>query len=138
MIRSVPRILVLPLAVPLVLAAGLAGGSARACDVAGARIEEQIAAKAELQEGANRQTLRDLRTLPLLFLRQDFRVLESYKYGPECERLLAIVKTLAANPDKAIEQSGDTDEDKAESIAESRKPRTPKGDKAEPAEAKPR
>lgn len=133
MIRSVPRILVLPLAVPLVLAAGLAGGSARACDVAGARIEEQIAAKAELQEGANRQTLRDLRTL-----RDAAIVLESYKYGPECERLLAIVKTLAANPDKAIEQSGDTDEDKAESIAESRKPRTPKGDKAEPAEAKPR
>ena len=96
-------------------------------------IEEQIAAKAELQEGANRQTLRDLRTL-----RDAAIVLESYKYGPECERLLAIVKTLAANPDKAIEQSGDTDEDKAESIAESRKPRTPKGDKAEPAEAKPR
>jgi hypothetical protein len=129
MIRSVPRILVLPFA----LAASLAGGSARACDVAGARIEEQIAAKAELQEGANRQTLRDLRTL-----RDAAIVLESYKYGPECERLLAIVKTLAANPDKAIEQSGDTDEDKAESIAESRKPRAPINEKGEAGESRPR
>jgi hypothetical protein len=120
-------------ALPLVLAAGLAAGSAQACDVAGAKIEELIAGKTELQEGANRQALRDLRTL-----RDAAIVLESYKYGAECERMLAIVKALAANPDKAIEQSGDTDEDKAESIAESRKPRTPKAEKAAPAETKPR
>ncbi|GJD59180.1 photosystem reaction center subunit H [Methylobacterium dankookense] len=133
MIRSARSFLVLPLALPAALAACLAGGSAQACDVAGAKIEDLIAGKAELREGANGQTLRDLRTL-----RDAAIVLESYKYGPECERLLAIVKTLAADPDKAIEQSGDTDEDKAESIAESRKPRIPKGDKTEPAEAKPR
>jgi hypothetical protein len=119
-------------ALSLLLIAGLAGGSAQACDVAGAKIEDLIAGKAELQAGANSQTLRDLRTL-----RDAAIVLESYKYAPECERLLAIVRSLAADPDKAIEQSGDTDEDKAESIAESRKPRMPKGEKAAPAEAKP-
>ncbi len=119
---------------PLTLALGLAAGTAQACDVAGAKIEEQIAAKSELKEGANQQALRDLRTL-----RDAAIVLEAYKYGPECERLLAIVKTLAADPEKAIEQSGDTDEDKAESIAEARKPRGPRGEKLDaPGEAKPR
>lgn len=118
-------------ALSCLLAVYLAGGPARACDVTGARIEELIAGKAELQEGANRQTLHDLRTL-----RDAAIVLETYKYGPECERLLAIVRTLAANPDKAIEQSGDTDEDKAEGIAEARKPRGPKTEP--PAETKPR
>lgn len=88
-----------------------------ACDVKGAQLEEAIASKSELQEAANKQTVRDLRTL-----RDAAIVLEARKFEAECERLLAIVKTLAGNPEKAIEQ-GDTDEDKAESLVEARKPK---------------
>lgn len=89
-----------------------------ACDVKGAMLEESIADKSELREVANAQTVRDLRTL-----RDAAIVLDTYAYGPECERIVAIIKTLAANPDKAIEQGGDTDEDKAEEVLESRKPK---------------
>ncbi|GJD37241.1 photosystem reaction center subunit H [Methylobacterium aerolatum] len=89
-----------------------------ACDVKGARIEEQIAAKPELQQDANAQTVRDLRTL-----RDAAIVLETYKYPGECEVLLGIARSLLSDPAKTIEQGGDTDEDKAESIVEARKPK---------------
>jgi hypothetical protein len=91
-----------------------------ACDVQGAKIEEQIAAKAELQKDANAQTVRDLRTL-----RDAAIVLETYKYPGECEVLLGIARSLLADPGKTIEQGGDTDEDKAESLSEARKPKAP-------------
>ncbi|RZK80851.1 MAG: photosystem reaction center subunit H, partial [Methylobacterium sp.] len=70
------RHLFLPL---LVLLAGTATASA-VCDVKGAKLEEAIAAKAELRETANKQTVRDLRTL-----RDAAIVLETYKYSTECE-----------------------------------------------------
>ncbi|KQU05292.1 photosystem reaction center subunit H [Methylobacterium sp. Leaf469] len=101
-------------------------GVASACDVKAAKLEEAIAAKSQLREAANKQTVRDLRTL-----RDAAIVLETYQYGPECERLVAIVKALAANPAKAIERGGDTDEEKAEEVLETREPKAP------PAEAAP-
>lgn len=104
-------------AAALMLAASLATQAEAACDVKGARIEETIARKSELQEAANKQTVRDLRTL-----RDAAIVLESYAYVTECERVLEIVKTLAADPEKTIEK-GDTDEEKAESQQEARKPK---------------
>lgn len=91
-----------------------------ACDVKGAQIEEGIAAKKELREDANAQTVRDLRTL-----RDAAIVLETYKYSTECERLVEIVRALAANPEKTIERGGDTDEDKAEDLMEAREPKAP-------------
>lgn len=91
-----------------------------ACDVTGAKIEETIAKKGELHDGANAQVVRDLRTL-----RDAAIVLDTYKFPGECEVLLGIARTLAANPDKTIEQGGDTDEDKAETLVEARKPKTP-------------
>ncbi|MBE7201952.1 MAG: photosystem reaction center subunit H [Parafilimonas terrae] len=103
----------------------LAGAQA-ACDVQGARIEEQIAAKPELQQESNAQTVRDLRTL-----RDAAIVLETYKYPGECEVLLGIARSLLSDPAKTIEQGGDTDEDKAESLVEARKP---KGQTEKPAE----
>ncbi|WP_375465439.1 photosystem reaction center subunit H [uncultured Methylobacterium sp.] len=119
------------LAVPL--AAVLAGPAQAACDVKGARIEETIARKSELRESANKQAVRDLRTL-----RDAAIVLETYTYITECERLLEIVKTLAADPEKTIGQ-GDTDEDKAEDLAEARKPKSPVAAPSEPlASAKPK
>ncbi|MCJ2081260.1 photosystem reaction center subunit H [Methylobacterium sp. J-090] len=101
-------------------------GAASACDVKAAKLEEAIAAKSQLRETANKQTVRDLRTL-----RDAAIVLETYQFGSECERLVEIVKTLAANPAKTIERGGDTDEDKAEEVLETREPKAP------PAEAVP-
>jgi hypothetical protein len=91
-----------------------------ACDVKGAEIEEAIARKSELREDANAQMVRDLRTL-----RDAAIVLETYKFPGECEVLLGIVRSLLANPSKTIEQGGDTDEDKAESLIEAREPKEP-------------
>ncbi|AWN42105.1 photosystem reaction center subunit H [Methylobacterium durans] len=102
---------------PLLL---LAVPAEAACDIKGIGLEDQIAKKSELRESANKQTVRDLRTL-----RDAAIVLDAYKYGAECERLVEIVKALAANPEKAIEQGGDTDEEKAESVEETREPKGP-------------
>lgn len=108
---------VLTAAAPIMLATTVAASAA--CDVAALKLEDAIAQKTELQNSANKQTVRDLRTL-----RDAAIVLQAYKYEPECERILAIVKTLTANPEHAIEQSGDTDEEKAEEIEETRAPKT--------------
>ena len=107
------------LAAALILATSTAMAGA-ACDVKGAKLEEAIAGKSELREAANKQTVRDLRTL-----RDAAIVLETYKYDTECERLVAIVRALAANPEKTIERSGDTDEEKAEDLMEAREPKAP-------------
>ena len=93
-----------------------------ACDVKGAQIEEAIAAKSELRADQNTQLVRDLRTL-----RDAAIVLETYKFPGECENLLGIAKSLLANPAKTIEQGGDTDEDKAESLSEAREPKDAAG-----------
>jgi hypothetical protein len=93
-----------------------------ACDVKGAQIEEAIASKSELRADANAQTVRDLRTL-----RDAAIVLETYKFPGECEVLLGIAKSLLANPTQTIEQGGDTDEDKAESLIEAREPKASVG-----------
>lgn len=108
---------VLIAAVPSLIATTIAASAA--CDVAALKLEDMIAQKTELQNSANKQTVRDLRTL-----RDAAIVLQAYKYEPECERILAIVKTLTANPEHAIEQSGDTDEEKAEEIEEAREPKS--------------
>lgn len=92
-----------------------------ACDVAGAKLEEAVAARKELREPANAQLVRDLRTL-----RDAAIVLDTYKHEPECERLLAILKVLTADPVKTIDRSGDTDEEKADAIEETRAPKAPK------------
>lgn len=112
----------------LTLAALSAAGSPAfaACDVTGARIEERIATKGELRQGANAQIVRDLRTL-----RDAAIVLDAYKFPGECELLLGIARTLLADPDKTIEQAGDTDEDKAETLVEARKPKAPPAAKAD-------
>ncbi len=125
-----PALLVLTLGAVTPLA-----GAQAACDVKGARIEEQIAAKPDLQKDANAQTVRDLRTL-----RDAAIVLETYKYPGECEVLLGIARSLLTDPAKTIEQGGDTDEDKAESLVEARKPKAggEKGTEKEPADKAPK
>ncbi len=109
-------ILAFTLAMPLI-----AGSPAfAACDVKGAKIEEAIARTGELRAGANAQIVRDLRTL-----RDAAIVLDTYKFPGECEVLLGIARTLVTDPDKTIEQGGDTDEDRAETLVEARKPKAP-------------
>lgn len=109
---------VLATATALVLTTGFAASAA--CDVTSLKLEQEIADKKELQEAANAQTVRDLRTL-----RDAAIVLDAFKFEPECERLVAIVKQLTAHPEKTIERGGDTDEEKAEEIEEAREPKAP-------------
>jgi hypothetical protein len=106
-----------PSALGLALALSI-GPAGAACDVKGAQIEEAIAAKSTLKSDANAQLVRDLRTL-----RDAAIVLETYKFPGECEVLLGVAKSLLADPAKTIEQGGDTDEDKAESLSEAREPK---------------
>ncbi|MGY2050373.1 photosystem reaction center subunit H [Methylobacterium sp. JK268] len=85
------------------------------CPALALPLDDEIARVPALREPANEQTVRDLRTL-----RDAAIVLDAYKYGPECDRLSAILKDLLANPRKTIGQGGDTDEDKAEAVEETR------------------
>lgn len=94
---------------------------AAACDVTSTKLEEAIADRSELREAANKQTVRDLRTL-----RDAAIVLDTYKFDAECVRLMAIVTKLSADPEKTIER-GDTDEDKAEEVMQARKPKVVPG-----------
>ncbi len=108
------------------------------CRVEAAKLEQTIARKPELREDANAQTVRDLRTLQEAAI-----VLQQYKHESECAQVIAALKTLAADPERAI-ASGDTDEDKAEALAKVRTPKAasqevahkPKSE-TRPAEAKP-
>jgi hypothetical protein len=108
------------------------------CRIGAAKLEQTIAKKPELREGANAQTVRDLRTLQEAAI-----VLQSYKRESECAQVIAALKTLAADPERAI-ASGDTDESKAEVLdkVKAPKPSPPAGTQAaaretRPAEAKP-
>jgi hypothetical protein len=108
------------------------------CRIGAAKLEQTIARKPELREGANAQTVRDLRTLQEAAI-----VLQSYKRESECAQVIAALKTLAADPERAI-ASGDTDESKAEALDKVKAPKaaSPSGPQAaaretRPAEAKP-
>ncbi|MCF4126474.1 photosystem reaction center subunit H [Methylobacterium sp. SyP6R] len=90
------------------------------CDIVGLRLEDVIAKSPELQRSANEQTVRDLRTL-----RDAAVVLDAYRHPQVCAQVLAVLRGLAANPEKAIDQSGDTDEEKAEAVEKARTPKAP-------------
>ncbi|KQT45639.1 photosystem reaction center subunit H [Methylobacterium sp. Leaf456] len=110
-----------PLACALLLLAltpAFAPAAQAACAVEDAGLEPAIAEKKELQEAKNAQIVRDLRTL-----RDAAIVLESYGFPKECKELVAILKELTAKPEATIKRSGDTDEEKAEEIQESREPK---------------
>jgi hypothetical protein len=87
------------------------------CRIGAAKLEQTIARKPELREGANAQTVRDLRTL-----REAAIVLQSYKHESECAQVIAALKNLAADPERAI-ASGDTDEGKAEALDKVKAPK---------------
>src|SRR3954453_2414305 len=77
------------------------------CQIADAKLEEAILQKPELRGPANRQSVRDLRSL-----RDAAFTLWSYGRHADCDRLLANIRELIAAP--AMNTLGGNDEDEAE------------------------
>src|SRR5215210_3079849 len=98
----------------------LADPALAACPVADAKVEKAIATKPELRGGAGAQVARDLRTL-----RDAAVVLDAYDHHGACKQIVAVLNTLTAHPERALE-AGDTDEGKAEAIERARKPKAAK------------
>jgi hypothetical protein len=89
------------------------------CHVVDLKLEQAISRKNELQQSANVQVVRDLRTL-----REAALILDANKHTAECQRLVTVVRELVADPKRAIEISSDTDEDKAEILDKMRRQKT--------------
>ena len=101
------------------------------CRIGAAKLEQTIAKKPEFRESANAQTVRDLRTLQEAAI-----VLQSYKRESECEQVIAALKALAADPERAI-ASGDTDENRGEALDRVRAPKTASSGGGQTPERKP-
>ena len=91
------------------------GRALAACPVADAKIEKKIASQPEFRDPANAQVVRDLRTL-----RDAAVVLDAYEHEGACKRVVAVLNTLAYNPERAL-GAGDTDEGKAEALEKARR-----------------
>ena len=89
------------------------------CGVTQLKLERAIPPRSELRQTENAQVARDLRTL-----REAAVILDAKKHTTECRRLVAVVRDLVANQDRAVQTSGDTDEDKAEILYETRHRKT--------------
>jgi hypothetical protein len=90
------------------------------CQIADTKLEEAILQKPELRGPANRQTVRDLRSL-----RDAALTLWSYGRHADCERLMANIRELIAGP--AMSGLGDNDEDAAEEQLAARNPKVQRG-----------
>ena len=99
----------------------LGGTSAMAdCQIADAKLEEAILKKPELRGPANRQMVRDLRSL-----RDAAFTLWSYGRHEECERLLSNIRELVAAPSMAA--MGGNDEEEADKQIAARAPKAGRG-----------
>ncbi len=96
------------------------GPALAGCPVADAKIEKAIATKPEFRDGANARVVRDLRTL-----RDAAVVLDAYEHEGACKRVVAVLDTLASNPERALE-AGNTDEGKAQKVEKARTPKSAK------------
>jgi hypothetical protein len=90
------------------------------CQIADAKLEEAILQKPELRGPAQRQSVRDLRSL-----RDAAFTLWSYGRHADCERLLANIRELIAGP--AMGSLGDNDEEEAEKQIAAREPKVQRG-----------
>jgi hypothetical protein len=109
----------------LLLAAALLGAlggtpALAECQIADAKLEEAILQKPDLRGPANRQTVKDLRSL-----RDAAFTLWSYGRHADCERLMANIRELIAGP--AMSSLGDNDEDAAEEQMAARDPKVQRG-----------
>src|SRR5215210_8660824 len=103
------------------LLASLSITEARAdCQIADAKLEEAILQNPRLRGPANRQSVRDLRSL-----RDAAFTLWSYGRHADCERLLANIRELIAGP--AMGSLGDNDEEEAEKQMAAREPKVQRG-----------
>jgi PRC-barrel domain len=102
------------------LNAGSITGAVAQCQIADARLEEAILNKPELRGSANRQSVRDLRSL-----RDAAFTLQSYGRHDDCERLLANIRELIAGP--AMRTLGDNDEENADKQITAREPKIRRG-----------
>jgi hypothetical protein len=106
-----------------VIAAGLLAATigvsvARAeCQIADAKLEEAISRSPKFHGAANRQTVKDLRSL-----RDAAFTLWTYGKHAECERLVITIRELVSVP--AMNMLGDSDEDEAEKQLDAREPVT--------------
>jgi sporulation protein YlmC with PRC-barrel domain len=90
------------------------------CQIADAKLEEAILQKPELRGRANRQIVRDLRSL-----RDAAFTLWSYGRHEDCERLLANIRELISAPSMAA--LGGNDEEDADKQIAAREPKVQRG-----------
>ena len=90
------------------------------CQIGDAKLEEAILQKPQFRGPANRQSVRDLRSL-----RDAAFTLRSYGRHDECERLLATIRELIAGP--SMGSLGDNDEEEAEKQMSARDPKLHQG-----------
>jgi hypothetical protein len=107
------------LTVILLSALGVAEAMAD-CQIADAKLEEAILQKPGLRGPANRQIVRDLRSL-----RDAAFTLRSYGRHDDCERLLANIRELISGP--PMGNLGDNDEDEAAKQIAAREPKVERG-----------
>jgi hypothetical protein len=105
---------------PLMLLAFTASGALAECQIADAKLEEAIRKRPEFHGAANRQTVRDLRSL-----RDAAFTLWSYGRQDECERLVATIRQLVTGP--RMDTLGGNDEDEAEAQIDARQPQAARG-----------
>ncbi len=106
---------ILLLTVALLSAVGVAPALAD-CQIADAKLEEAVLQKPELRGRANRQTVRNLRTL-----RDAAFTLWSYGRHDDCERLLGNIRELISGP--SMESLGGNDEEEANKQFAAREPK---------------
>lgn len=110
-----------PFLIAAALLSAVVSTSARAdCQIADAKLEEAILQKPELRGAANRQAVRDLRSL-----RDAAFTLRTYGRHEDCERLLGNIRELVAGP--SMGSLGDNDEEEAEKQSVAREPKTQRG-----------
>ena len=103
------------------LLASLSITEARAdCQIADAKLEEATLQNPRLRGPANRQSVRDLRSL-----RDAAFTLWSYGRHADCERLLANIRELVSAP--SMGSLGGNDEDDAEKQIAAREPKVQRG-----------
>jgi len=90
------------------------------CQIADARLEEAILQNPQLRGAANRQAVRDLRSL-----RDAAFTLWSYGRHEDCERLVANIRELIAGPNMG--SLGGNDEEEATKQIEAREPKVQAG-----------
>lgn len=113
------KALKLALMVAVLSACGSAGALAD-CQIEDAKLEEAVQRSPRLRGPANRQAVRDLRSL-----RDAAFTLRSYGRHDDCERLLGNVRELIAGP--LMSTLGDNDEEQAEKQLGAREPKARQG-----------